>query len=144
MTPEDMVFYAEKFIGRPYVFGGDDPMAGFDCSGFVVECLQSVGLIPYGLDYTAAGLFSLFSAFRVDYILPGCLAFWAKKGDPGKIIHVEICRNGGQTIGASGGGAATATLADAIAANAFIKIRPIGYRGRKYAIADPFRDERIS
>jgi len=28
-----------------YLWGGDDPLAGFDCSGFVIEILKSVGIL---------------------------------------------------------------------------------------------------
>ena len=36
------VKYAMAFIGTPYVWGGDDPMGGFDCSGFCIEVLKGV------------------------------------------------------------------------------------------------------
>ena len=35
---------ALAYLGTPYVWGGDDP-SGFDCSGFVIECLKSAGLL---------------------------------------------------------------------------------------------------
>ena len=38
------VDYIKRFIGRPYSWGGDDPMSGFDCSGLIHETLQAVGL----------------------------------------------------------------------------------------------------
>ena len=53
---------AWAYLGRPYRWGGDDPMAGFDCSGFIVEILQSVGLIERREDFTAQGLWELFTA----------------------------------------------------------------------------------
>ena len=43
---------ALSYRGTPYVWGGDDP-SGFDCSGFVLECLKSVGLLPERADLTA-------------------------------------------------------------------------------------------
>ena len=36
---------AWKYIGKFYKWGGDDP-SGFDCSGFVIEILKSVGILP--------------------------------------------------------------------------------------------------
>ena len=46
---------AWRMYGTPYVWAGDDTMAGFDCSGMQVEILQSVGILPAG-DWTAATL----------------------------------------------------------------------------------------
>jgi len=123
--------YALKFTGTYYSWGGDDP-SGFDCSGFVVEILKSIGKIGRGSDYTANGLYNLFP--KTDKPDSGVLAFWYNKSKT-KIVHVEICLNKHQTIGASGGTSRTVTKEDAIRDNAFIKIRPI----RENAVfADPF------
>lgn len=124
------ISYALHFVGTWYSWGGNDP-EGFDCSGFIVEILQSVGKIDRDSDYTAAQLYELFP--ETDKPKAGVLAFWKnKKGD---IIHVELCLNKWQTIGASGGDRRTLTKEDAIKNNAFIKKRPI----REGAIyADPF------
>ena len=123
--------YALYFVGTYYSWGGDDP-SGFDCSGYIVEVLKSVGKIARKSDYTANQLYTMFP--KVDKPGAGVLAFWYnKKRD--RIIHVELCKNNWQTIGASGGGSKTITKQDAIKDNAFIKIRPI----RKNAVfADPF------
>ena len=54
-----LVEYAEKFIGRPYVWGGDGSGkfgGGFDCSGLVLEALKATGYIGNGQDLTAQGL----------------------------------------------------------------------------------------
>ena len=125
--------------GKPYIWGGDDPMAGFDCSGLVIEVLQSVGMIKRGLDYTAAGLQSIFSDRVVDHPKEGCLVFWYDSHG-GKIIHVEMCVDKYYVVGASGGGRATDSLQDAINQNAYVKMNPINYRGSNYIIADPFMD----
>ena len=118
-------------------------MAGFDCSGFIVEILQSVGVIPRGRDYTAHGLWELFSAQRCG--LPdaedpyeGCLVFWSQfPATPA--THVEMCLNGKLSIGASGGGSSTKDLAAAVAANAYIKVRPFGTRKGIKGFLDPFK-----
>ncbi|MFC1535727.1 NlpC/P60 family protein, partial [Candidatus Neomarinimicrobiota bacterium] len=36
---------AFHFVGLPYLWGGDDAVAGYDCSGLVIEILKSVGLL---------------------------------------------------------------------------------------------------
>jgi len=131
------VKYAEVFLGTPYRWGGDDPMAGFDCSGLINEILQALGFLPHGVDYTAEGLRKIYEPQVVGEARPGCLIFWTREG---KAVHVEIAKDGNFTIGASGGGSATNTIQDAVDQNAFVKLRPINYRtisGR--IIADPFK-----
>lgn len=127
--------YAWTFIGRPYRWGGDDPMAGFDCSGFVVEILKSVGILPPNADTTADGLARMFAHAKTDKPRAGCIVVWDKAGQG---IHTELMIDDYHTIGASGGGSATTTLDAAIVSNAFIKIRPVGYRGMNYRAFDPF------
>lgn len=49
---QDIVSYAETFLGVPYVYGGTSP-SGFDCSGLVYYCYRHYG---YSVNRTAAGL----------------------------------------------------------------------------------------
>lgn len=122
---------AWRFVGLPYMWGGDDPVAGFDCSGLCIELLKSVDRLPRDGDWTAAGLNGLFPS--VQQPQEGCLAFWTWGGP--KIAHVEYCLSDRLTIGASGGGEGTLSTKEAIRQNAYTKIRPI----RKGAtFADPF------
>jgi cell wall-associated NlpC family hydrolase len=41
---EELVKYAKKFLGTPYVWAGDDP-SGFDCSGFSSYVYKNSGVI---------------------------------------------------------------------------------------------------
>lgn len=122
---------AMEWLGKPYVWGGDDPVDGFDCSGFVIELYKSAGLLPRKGDWTANGLFRYFDGCEVDQAEAGALVFW--QNSTGKITHVEYCINETLSIGASGGGSKTKTTADAIKQNAYIKVRPIYERPRKIA-----------
>lgn len=126
---------AFHFVGLPYIWGGDDAIAGFDCSGFVQEPLISVGKYPRGEDRTAEGIYIYYRDLgkEVKYAKEGCLVFYAKKN---KINHVEYVWKHGLTIGASGGGSKTKTRDDAIRHNAYVKIRPI--RKDVFAIVNPF------
>lgn len=123
------------FLGRPYIWGGDDPMAGFDCSGFVIECLKSVGKLPRSGDWTAASLYTFFEIEEEPG--SGCLVFW---GDSlgNRIIHVELCIDKERSIGASGGGSKTLTVEDAIKQNAYIKVRPFKSRAHIWGFTNPF------
>jgi len=131
------VEYLQRFIGLPYAWGGDDPVQGFDCSGLMVEVLQAVGIIPHNSDYTAAALYERFETGAVDRGYAGCLVFWYS-GD--KIIHVEMMVDDLFCVGASGGGSKTKSIAAAIQHNAFVKMRPLSYRGDRFLICDPFRE----
>lgn len=105
--------------GLPYVWAGDDPVAGPDCSGLMVEGLRGTGLVPRDQDLSAAGLAVRFRAKsivggealdRPELIIPGCMLFWERRGPAGPYIgHVEAVLNVIDgvvfTIGASGGGA---------------------------------------
>jgi len=125
---------AFKFIGKPYIWAGDDAVGGFDCSGLVIELLKSVGLLPRSGDWTAEGLYLLFEDKKVLVAKEGCLVFFAKNN---KINHVEYVWKNGLTIGASGGGSRILTRKDAIKYNAYVKIRPL--RKDVYAIVNPFK-----
>lgn len=116
---------AWSFLGRWYKWGGDDP-AGVDCSGFVIECLQSVGLFPDPGDTTAAGLWKMFEDQRIRGATEGALVFW--ENEEGVVCHVEICLDHTFSIGARGGGKNVRTVHDAIKYNAFVKVRPIDGR----------------
>lgn len=142
MGLEDLRFVAIeiawKMWGRPYIWGGDDAIAGFDCSGMIVEILQSVGILPNG-DWTASMLYSRFAHKQVFQAEPGCLAFW--ETPEGHIRHIEMCIGDGLSIGAAGGGRHIRTREDAILHNAFVKIRPIEGQGRIRGYLDPFKGE---
>jgi len=124
------------YLGTPYKWGGDDPMAGFDCSGLVVEVLKSVGILPRKGDWTAQGLWNRFKRLSVENPHEGCLVFWQSSSE--RVIHVEICINDQLSIGASGGGSKTKNTKSAIDQNAFIKVRPFETRKNVKGFLDPF------
>jgi cell wall-associated NlpC family hydrolase len=131
---------AIRFLDKPYIWGGDDPIKGFDCSGLVVECLQTCGRIEHKEDYSADGLYKKYRYNTVISIIPGCLIFWIDDTfGIDKAIHVEIFENQYYLIGASGGGSKTETIEEAIKKNAYVKSRPRNYRKGDTRIIDPFQ-----
>jgi len=139
-TPLDLALWrARSLVGTWYSWGGDDPQ-GFDCSGMVIECLQTAGLFPRGQDATAAALSSRYQSTITPR--PGVLLFWAKGGS---VVHVEMVLTviGDQvfTVGASGGGSRTKTKEDAVRDNAFVKVRAA--KPGWVAMVDPFVGYRV-
>lgn len=123
---ENAIQYILSFYGRPYRWGGDDPGAGFDCSGLAVEYLKALGVLRYREDFTALGLSKILRVKTRP--MRGDLVFF---GDSiTDIKHVEIMISGQSCIGASGGGWHIKNADDAWQHNAFIKMRPLRWTGR--------------
>ncbi len=116
--------YAMRFVGIPYRWGGDDPMAGFDCSGLVIELLKSVGMLERTYRDTAAGLHKLYASYPLAIPDFGALAFY---GVP-DISHVGFCLNPYLMLEAGSGTSETTTLDVAERQNAFVRVRPIKSR----------------
>ncbi len=129
-----LVHTALSYLGTPYVWGGDDP-SGFDCSGFVLECLRSVGIVDEHSDYSADSLLRAFSAQAVEVPTEGALLFALDV--EGKATHVVICLDAWFQIGASGGRRTTVDSQSAWRDNAYVRIRPIRYRPDKHRIVLP-------
>ncbi|TWP38302.1 NlpC/P60 family protein [Leekyejoonella antrihumi] len=80
---------AKRYIGTPYVYGGESPR-GFDCSGFVQYVYRQIG---HSLPRTASA--QQRATYRVSSPRPGDLVFF---GYPA--YHVGIYVGGGKMISA--------------------------------------------
>ena len=82
---------ANKYIGYPYVWGGDSPETSFDCSGFVSYVFTNSGVYNTGR-LGANGLHSLCRKVSADEAQPGDLVFF--EGTLGEkvdgVTHVGI------------------------------------------------------
>lgn len=128
--------YAFKQVGKAYIWGGDDPMKGFDCSGLVIEVLKSCGMLPHKFDTTAQGLYDRFLPIGISSEKTlGSLIFYGKSVK--KITHVTLGLDSFRMLEAGGGGSKVLTVADAIKHNAFSRIRPIASRSDLVAVILP-------
>ena len=89
----NVVSYAESFIGVPYVYGGTTP-SGFDCSGFVQYVYNHFGV---SLPRTTTQQENYGTQIPVSQAQPGDLYFWGNKGSA---YHVAICVGNGKYIAA--------------------------------------------
>jgi len=125
-----LLAYALTLLGTPYRWGGDDSLAGYDCSGLVCELLQSVGRLPHRTDLTAQGLYDRFRyiAMSLHGGRPdvGWLAFYGATSKA--VTHVGMYIADGLIIEAGGGGSSTTSREAAEKQNAFVRIRPMAYR----------------
>ncbi|MDP2662156.1 MAG: C40 family peptidase [Dehalococcoidia bacterium] len=85
---------ALQYVGYPYVWGGNSPGAGFDCSGFVNYVFKTMGTtIPR--DYW--GMMSLGVPVAKDQLLPGDLLFFVNTYTTG-LSHVGIYVGNGEFV----------------------------------------------
>jgi len=130
-----LLAYAMRFVGVPYKWGGDDPLQGIDCSGLVIELLQSQGVLSRSFDSTAQGLLNHFVSFKTNTPSFGALVFFGK--DATKVTHVGFAVDEKLMLEAGGGDSTTTTIGIAAAKNAFVKIRPILARHDFVAVVKP-------
>ena len=83
---EQIVAFAEQFLGTPYVWAGSSP-SGFDCSGFVSYVFKNFG---YTVNRTAASMYT-----------NGVAVFFASSSE--SIGHVGIYIGDGEFIHSSSG-----------------------------------------
>ena len=97
---EEIVRTARSFIGVPYLWGGNSPETGFDCSGLMVACYQLNGL---ELPRTSQEQFRTGIPISRGSLAKGDLVFFATSGGE-KASHVGIYVGEGCFIHASGKG----------------------------------------
>lgn len=123
--------YALKFVGRPYIWGGDGSGkcgGGFDCSGLVLECLWALGILPQK-DMTAQGIYDVlynqlvWSTPEHGKEKADDLLFFGK--DDTRITHVAIAIGNGLMVEAGGGGSKCKTPATS---TGMVHVRPISWR----------------
>ncbi len=94
-----VVEYAYKYLGYAYVYGGESPEEGFDCSGFVQYVYSQLG---YSLNRTATDQYENGNAVSYDDLQLGDLVFFSRGSKP--IGHVGIYVGDGYFIHATSPG----------------------------------------
>ena len=133
-----MVSYLMHFIGALYIWGGNNPSYGVDCSGLINEGLKAYGHIKEDQDYTAQGIFDKlkvgYKSFSPSphHIQSNDILFFGKSIKT--ISHVAIAIDRWQMLESGGGDRTTTTKAKAIKANAMVRVRPINRRSDLVAV----------
>ncbi len=83
---------AERFIGIPYLWGGDTVLEGLDCSGFARAVYQLMG---YSIPRTSREQFKVGSAVDRPELRQGDLVFF---GSSQTVSHVGIYVGGGRFV----------------------------------------------
>lgn len=95
---QQILSYAKKFLGTDYVYGGDTPKEGFDCSGFTKYVFAKSNIY---LERTASDQATHGAKVLKANLKPGDLVFFDNNGRRNSINHVGIYIGGGKFIHAS-------------------------------------------
>jgi len=130
--------YAWSLIGSRYYWtdgskqsaGNDDPVLGFDCSGFVSEICRAVGWLGPYERLSSDGFLARFPRSTGSRPKPGDILIYGRRLDDGTLdaYHVSFVVGPEHIIEAGGGGRGVDTDAEAAALNAFVRVRPIEFR----------------
>lgn len=118
--------YALQFVGTPYVWGGEHPGNGYDCSGLIQELLRSVGIDPPG-DQTAQALYDHFEHNgEWNRRAMGTLLFFGRSVR--KVTHVAMALDQYRMIEAGGAGRRARKRSDGIDQGGMVRVRLISSR----------------
>lgn len=86
-----LITEANKYVGYPYVWGGDSPETSFDCSGFLSYVFTTTGVRNTGR-LGAAGLYSVCEPIDPENARPGDMIFFegTMGDDVGGITHCGL------------------------------------------------------
>lgn len=121
---EEIVAYAEQFIGTPYVWGGTNLNTGVDCSGFVYAVFRDFSI---SLNRSSASMASNGVAVSKSDLQAGDLVFFNAGGDSG-ISHVGIYMGDGNYIHSTDGaayGVTVTSMSSSYSANTYVTARRV-------------------
>ena len=119
---------AFSLLWIPYVWGGNVPHTGLDCSGTVLVPLKKVGIIPEKYDLTSQSIHDYLLTKKFSSCEPqeDCILFFGKSSK--RITHVAIAIDEKRMIGARGGNHTTKNIAAAIKRKAWVDFTEISRR----------------
>ena len=124
MIGDLLAHYAMSFVGVPYLWGGNNAIEGFDCSGLAVEVLKAFGFKLQDMTAESLYLWCKTMNFRPE-ARAGSLAFY---GRDGKVLHVGLMINKDLIVEAGGGGPTTTSQDAAASLDACVRVRPLRHR----------------
>ncbi|MCJ7690668.1 MAG: C40 family peptidase, partial [Clostridiaceae bacterium] len=87
ISGDEVVAYASKFMGVPYVWGGSTP-AGFDCSGLVQYVYKNFGI---NMPRTTMDQVNVGTSVSINNLQKGDLIYFRMNAsDPNQVSHVGI------------------------------------------------------
>lgn len=116
-----------SFLNIPYIYGGNTPIPGLDCSALSLRLVRAMGF--NWPDMTADSMWHRTVPTHQKGIRTFC--FYGKISDTGVVTratHVAPMVNDRFIIEAGGGDRHTKTVEQAIEKNAFVRIRPYNFR----------------
>lgn len=96
MTANELVAYATNLIGTPYVWGGNTPAQGLDCSGLLYYIQKKAGSEVE--DMTASGYSTIGKKIEIGQKKPGDFLFFGRP-----VTHCAIYVGNGYMIESRGG-----------------------------------------
>lgn len=102
MTANELVVYATNLIGTPYVWGGNTPAQGLDCSGLLYYIQKKAGSEVE--DMTASGYSTIGKKIDIGQKKPGDFLFFGRP-----VTHCAIYVGNGYMIESRGGRKNTAS-----------------------------------
>ncbi|WP_370290447.1 transglycosylase SLT domain-containing protein [Nocardioides sp.] len=96
VTGADVVAQAKKMLGLPYIWGGNDPTKGVDCSGLVQQAYKALGIdLPRVSNQQAREGTPVASLAQAQ---PGDLIAWDNSSRNNGVDHIAIYIGGGKMI----------------------------------------------
>ena len=119
----ELIDYAEGFLGTSYVWGGTSPSTGFDCSGFTKYVYANFG---YTLNRTAAQQLGNGTSVSKSELQIGDLVFFGNTySSSAAATHVGIYVGDSQFIHSASGGVKITALSDDYYAPRYVGARRI-------------------